>query len=305
MEELVIIGSGCAGMGAAIYAARGGLNPLVIEGMQPGGQITTTSMVENFPGFADGIDGFGLVWAMRTQAEKFGARILNAAVEDVDFSGDVKKIFCSGGQVFEAKKVIVATGASSRMIGAKNEMELFGGKGVSTCATCDGAFYRGKGVVIVGGGDSACEEALFLTKFASSVHLVHRREELRASKIMAERILKNEKITPVWNSVVREVLIGADGKCAGVKIENVKTGEMSEIACSGVFVAIGHKPNTDVFRGKLEMDEEGYLIPASGSLVRTNIENVYVAGDCSDKRYRQAITAAAMGAMAGIEAQRA
>ena len=240
MEKVIIIGSGCAGMGAAIYAARGGLNPLVIEGSQPGGQITTTSMVENFPGFADGIDGFGLVWGMRAQAEKFGARIVNAVVEDVDFSSNPKKIFCSGGRVFEAEKVVIATGAASKMIGAKNEMELFGGKGVSTCATCDGAFYRGKDVVIVGGGDSACEEALFLAKFASSLKLIHRRDELRASKIMAERILKSEKITPVWNSVVKEVLIGSDGKCAGVKIENVKTGEASEIPCGGVFVAIGH-----------------------------------------------------------------
>ncbi|MBR4598249.1 MAG: thioredoxin-disulfide reductase [Opitutales bacterium] len=304
MEKLVIIGSGCAGMGAAIYAARGGLSPLVIEGTQPGGQITTTSMVENFPGFADGIDGFGLVWSMRSQAEKFGARIVNAVVEDVDFSGSAKKIFCSGGQVFEAEKVVIATGASSKMIGAKNEMELFGGKGVSTCATCDGAFYRGKDVVIVGGGDSACEEAVFLTKFASSVKLIHRRDELRASKIMAGRIMQNEKITPVWNSVVKEILIGSDGKCAGVKVENVKDGSVSEIPCSGVFVAIGHKPNTNVFSGKVDMDEEGYIKPKSGTFVCTNVENVFVAGDCSDKRYRQAITAAALGAMAGIEATR-
>ncbi len=304
MENVIIIGSGCAGMSAAIYTARGGLSPLVIEGMQPGGQITTTSEVENFPGFPEGIDGFSLVWNMRTQAEKFGTRILNAEVEDVDFSGEVKKIFCSGGQVFEAKKVIIATGASARLTGAKNEKELFGGKGVSTCATCDGAFYRGKDVVIVGGGDTACEEAVFLTRFASSVKLVHRRNELRASKIMADRVLTNEKITPIWDSVVKEVLIGEDGKCAGILVENVKDNSVSEIACQGVFVAIGHKPNTDVFKGKVEMDEDGYITAKPNTFVKTNVENVFVAGDCSDKHFRQAITASALGAMAGIEVSR-
>lgn len=304
MENVIIIGSGCAGMSAAIYTARGGLSPLVIEGLQPGGQITTTSEVENFPGFPDGIDGFGLVWNMRTQAEKFGAKILNAVVESVDFSSETKKIFCSGNQVFEAKKIIIATGASARLTGAKNEKELFGGKGVSTCATCDGAFYRGKDVVVVGGGDSACEEAIFLTRFANSVKLIHRRGELRASKIMADRLLKNEKIAPVWDSVVKEVLVGDDGKCAGILVENVKDNSVSKIDCQGVFVAIGHKPNTDVFKGKIDMDEEGYIIPAQNSLVRTNVENVFVAGDCSDKHFRQAITASAMGAMAGIEVSR-
>lgn len=287
-------------MSAAIYAARAGMNPLVIEGPQPGGQITTTSEVENFPGFPDGIDGFSLVWNMRMQAEKFKAAILNAAVEKVDFSGGVKKVWCSDGRVYESPKVIVATGAAPRLTGAKNEKELYGGKGVSTCATCDGAFFKDRDVVVIGGGDSACEEAVFLTRFCKSVRLIHRREALRASKIMADRALSNEKITPVWNSVVSEILPGDDGKCRGVVVENLKDGSKSELECAAVFVAIGHVPNTDVFKGHLRLDSEGYVIAEEGSLVRTGVSGVYVAGDCSDKNFRQAITASAMGAMAAI-----
>ncbi len=300
MEEIIIIGSGCAGMGAAIYAARAGMSPLVIEGAQPGGLLTTTSDVENFPGFPEGVNGFDLLWKMREQAQKFGARIENAVVEKVDFSGEAKKVFCSGEKVFEAKKIVVATGSSPRMTGAKGEAEMYGGKGVSACATCDGAFYRGKDVAVVGGGDSACEEAVFLTRFCSSVKIIHRRGEFRASKIMADRALSNPKIEPVWDSVVDEILPDENGLCRGVVVRNAKTGEKSEIACKAVFVAIGHKPNTDIFKGILEMDDEGYIVPFSGTQVKTNVENVFVAGDCADKTFRQAITASAMGCMAAI-----
>lgn len=300
MEEIIIIGSGCAGMGAAIYAARAGMSPLVIEGAQPGGLLTTTSDVENFPGFPEGVNGFDLLWKMREQAQKFGARIENAVVEKVNFSGEAKKVFCSGEKVFEAKKIVVATGSSPRMTGAKGEAEMYGGKGVSACATCDGAFYRGKDVAVVGGGDSACEEAVFLTRFCSSVKIIHRRGEFRASKIMADRALSNPKIGPVWDSVVDEILPDENGLCRGVVVRNAKTGEKSEIACKAVFVAIGHKPNTDIFKGILEMDDEGYIVPLSGTQVKTNVENVFVAGDCADKTFRQAITASAMGCMAAI-----
>ena len=300
MEEIIIIGSGCAGMGAAIYAARAGMSPLVIEGAQPGGLLTTTSDVENFPGFPEGVNGFDLLWKMREQAQKFGARIENAVVEKVDFSGEAKKVFCSGEKVFEAKKIVVATGSSPRMTGAKGEAEMYGGKGVSACATCDGAFYRGKDVAVVGGGDSACEEAVFLTRFCSSVKIIPRRGEFRASKIMADRALSNPKIEPVWDSVVDEILPDENGLCRGVVVRNAKTGEKSEIACKAVFVAIGHKPNTDIFKGILEMDDEGYIVPLSGTQVKTNVENVFVAGDCADKTFRQAITASAMGCMAAI-----
>ena len=287
-------------MGAAIYAARAGMSPLVIEGAQPGGLLTTTSDVENFPGFPEGVNGFDLLWKMREQAQKFGARIENAVVEKVDFSGEAKKVFCSGEKVFEAKKIVVATGSSPRMTGAKGEAEMYGGKGVSACATCDGAFYRGKYVAVVGGGDSACEEAVFLTRFCSSVKIIHRRGEFRASKIMADRALSNPKIEPVWDSVVEEILPDENGLCRGVIVRNAKTGEKSEIACKAVFVAIGHKPNTDIFRGILETDAEGYIVPAPGTQVKTSVENVFVAGDCADKTFRQAITASAMGCMAAI-----
>ena len=300
MEKVIIIGSGCAGMTAAIYTARAGMKPLVLEGPKPGGQIITTSEVENFPGFPEGVEGFSLVWNMRMQAERFGVTIVNTIVEGVDFAGDVKKVFCSGGKVFEAEKIIIATGAAPRWTGAKNEQELLGGRGVSTCATCDGAFYRGREIVVVGGGDTACEEALFLSNMASGVKLVHRRSSLRASKIMADRVLANEKITPLWNRVLSEVVPGDDGKCRAVVLENLETGAREEVPCSAVFIAIGHTPNTAVFRGHVDMDEEGYIIPQPGGLVRTSVENVFVAGDCSDKIYRQAITAAAMGCMAGI-----
>ena len=300
MEEIIIIGSGCAGMGAAIYAARAGMNPLVLEGSQPGGLLTTTSDVENFPGFPEAVNGFELVWKMREQAQKFGTRIENTIIEKVDFSGAVKKLFSPDGKVYEARKIVIATGSAPKLTGAKGESELYGGRGVSACATCDGAFYRDKDVVVIGGGDTACEEAVFLTRFCSSVKIIHRRNEFRASKIMGERVLENKKITPVWDSVVEEVLSDDKGMCRGVLVKNVKTGEVSEIPCKGVFVAIGHKPNTSAFKGAVDMDDEGYIIPRGGSIVKTNVENVYAAGDCSDKVFRQAITATSMGCMAAI-----
>ncbi|MBO5255192.1 MAG: thioredoxin-disulfide reductase [Opitutales bacterium] len=300
MEELIIIGSGCAGMGAAIYAARAGMSPLVLEGSQPGGLLTTTSDVENFPGFPEAVNGFELVWKMRQQAEKFGARVENAIVESVDFSGEIKKLNLQGGKILESKKVIIATGSSPRMTGAKGEKELYGGKGVSACATCDGAFYRGKDVIVIGGGDTACEEAIFLTRFCSSVKLVHRRDKLRASKIMAERLLANEKVEPVWNCVLDEVVPDETGVCTAAVLKNVNTGELIKVDCKGVFVAIGHVPNTASFKGAVDMDEDGYIIAKDS--VHTNIENVFVAGDCADRDFRQAITAAASGCKAGIVA---
>ena len=300
MEEIIIIGSGCAGMGAAIYAARAGMNPLVLEGSQPGGLLTTTNDIENFPGFPEAINGFELVWKMREQAQKFGTRIENTIIEKVDFSGGVKKLFSTDGKVYEAKKIIIATGSTPKMTGAKGESELYGGRGVSTCATCDGAFYRNKDVVVIGGGDTACEEAAFLTRFCSSVKIIHRRNEFRASKIMSERVLENKKITPVWDSVVEEVLSDDKGMCRGVLVKNINTGEVSEVPCKGVFVAIGHKPNTSAFKGAVDMDDEGYIIPHGDSIVKTSVANVYTAGDCSDRVFRQAITSTAMGCMAAI-----
>lgn len=303
MENVLIIGTGCAGLTAAVYTARAGLKPLLIEGAQPGGQLTTTSEVENFPGFPEGVDGYELMDRVRKQAERFGTRFQYGLVEATDFSGAVKKLTVDG-TVMEAKTVIIATGASPRMIGVPGERELFGGKGVTTCATCDGAFYRGMEVVVVGGGDSACEEALFLTRFASKVTLIHRRDSLRASKIMAERTLDHEKITAVWDTVVTEVLAGEDGTCRAVAVENLKTGAKGEIACKGVFVAIGHVPNTKPFAQWLKTDEQGYFVPVAGSQVRTQVPGVYVAGDCADHVFRQAITAAGMGCQAAIEAER-
>ncbi len=298
MEEIVIIGSGCAGMGAAIYAARAGVPALVLEGAQAGGLLTTTSDVENYPGFPEGVGGFDLVWKMRQQAEKFGARIESATVEKVDFSGEVKKLFLAGGSVIEARKVIIATGSSPRMTGAKGEKELSGGRGVSACATCDGAFYRGKDVIVIGGGDTACEEANFLTRFCTSVKLVHRRDELMASKIMAERVLNNPKITPIWDSALEEVVADEAGVCTAAMLKNLKTGEITKVDCKGVFIAIGHVPNTSVFAGAVEMDADGYIVVSDS--VRTNVENVFAAGDCADRDFRQAITAVASGCKAAI-----
>ena len=303
MENIIILGTGCAGFTAGIYTARANLNPLILEGKQPGGQLTTTSEVENFPGFPEGVDGFSLMDQLRQQALKFGARVENAFIDRVDFSGKTKLLF-SGERKLEAKAVIIATGAAPRLLGIPGEQEMYGGKGVTTCATCDGAFYRNMDVVVIGGGDSACEEALFLTRFCRKVTLVHRRDELRASRIMAERTIAHEKIDLLWDSAVEEVLADEEGKARAIRVKNLKTNQESELACKGVFIAIGHIPNTQAFQGILELDENGYLVPEKNSMVKTSLDGVYVAGDCADHVYRQAITAAGMGCQAAIEAER-
>jgi thioredoxin reductase (NADPH) len=303
VENVVIVGTGCAGLTAAIYTARANLNPLVLEGLLPGGQLTTTSEVENFPGFAHGVDGFQLTQNMREQATRFGTRFEQALVTEVDFTVNPRKLVV-GDRVILAKSVIIATGASPRMTGIPGEKELYGGKGVTTCATCDGAFYRKMEVAVLGGGDSAAEEALFLTRFASKVYLVHRRDTLRASKIMADRATSHEKIEMVWDSVPLEVLGVQENSVSGLKVKNVKTNEERVLPVKGVFVAIGHIPNTGPFTPALDVDEGGYFKPADSSQVRTKVAGVYVAGDCSDHVYRQAITAAGMGCQAAIEAER-
>lgn len=303
VENVVIIGTGCAGLTAAIYTARASLNPLVLEGPLPGGQLTTTSEVENFPGFPEGVDGFQLTQNMREQATRFGTRFEQALVTSVDFDSMPRKLVL-GDRTILAKTVIIATGASPRMTGIPGEKELYGGKGVTTCATCDGAFYRKMEVAVIGGGDSAAEEALFLTRFASKVYLVHRRDSLRASKIMADRATSHEKIEMVWDSVPVAVEGVAEGAVSGLKIKHVKSGEERVLPVKGIFVAIGHIPNSKAFTPAIEVDENGYFKTLPGSQVRTNVPGVYVAGDCSDHVYRQAITAAGMGCQAAIEAER-
>jgi len=303
MEQVVIIGSGCAGWTAAIYTARANLNPLLITGQQPGGLLTTTSTVENFPGFRNGIEGTALMTEMQEQATRFGTRIQYLSrVDSVDLSGTPLKLTVDG-KVIETKTIIVAVGAGHRHLGVPGEHELEN-KGVTYCATCDGALpiFRNKPLVVIGGGDSACEEASYLTRFASQVYLIHRRDALRASKIMAERTLANPKITPVWNSVVEEVLDVTQDQVTGVRLKNVVTGEVSTLDCAGVFVAIGHTPNTQIFQGQLDMTEAGYIVLGEGS--GTNVPGVFAAGDCADSVYRQAITAAGMGCAAAIDAER-
>ena len=303
MENVVIIGSGCAGWTAAIYTARANLNPLLITGQQPGGLLTTTSTVENFPGFRNGIEGTELMTEMQEQATRFGTRIQYLSkVDSVDLSGTPLKLTVEG-KVIETKSIIVAVGAGHRHLGAPGEHELEN-KGVTYCATCDGALpiFRNKPLVVIGGGDSACEEASYLTRFASQVYLIHRRDSLRASKIMAERTLANPKITMVWNSVVEEVLDVSQNKVTGVRLKNTVTGETSTLDCAGVFVAIGHTPNTQIFQRQLAMTEAGYITLVEGS--RTNVTGVFAAGDCAESVYRQAITAAGMGCDAAIDAER-
>lgn len=303
MENVVIIGSGCAGWTAAIYTARANLNPLLITGQQPGGLLTTTSIVENFPGFRSGVEGTALMMEMQEQATRFGSRVeYLSRVDSVDFSGTPLKLTVDG-KVIESRSIIVAVGAGHRHLGVHGEHELEN-KGVTYCATCDGALpiFRNKPLVVVGGGDSACEEAMYLTRFASQVYLIHRRDSLRASRIMAERTLANEKITPVWNSVVEEVLDVSQDKVTGVRLKNTETGEASTLDCAGVFVAIGHTPNTQIFQNQLTMTEAGYIVLGEGS--RTNVRGVFAAGDCADSVYRQAITAAGMGCAAAIDAER-
>jgi thioredoxin reductase (NADPH) len=298
--NVVIIGSGCAGLTAAIYTARANLRPVVIDGHEPGGQLTLTTMVENFPGFPDGVLGPDLIESMRKQAQRFGAEFRAGAVTEVDLRRRPFQIQ-AGKEALEARTLIVAAGASARMLGLESERKLVG-HGVSTCATCDGFFFRGKEIAVVGGGDTAMEEALFLTRFASRVHLIHRRKEFRASRIMLDRAHANEKIRFITPTVVEEVLAVAKGTVEGVRLRNLETQEASTLAIDGLFVAIGHEPNTQVFRGQLETDANGYLITREGS--KTNVEGVFAAGDVQDHRYRQAVTAAGSGCMAAMDAEK-
>ncbi len=300
VRNLIIIGSGPAGYTAAVYAARANLNPLVIEGAASGGALMTTTEVENFPGFPDGILGPELMDSMRKQAERFGAEFLTDDASRVELTGAVKSVFV-GQTEYRAKAVILATGSAWRPLGVPGEQELLG-HGVSSCATCDGFFFRNQHIVVVGGGDSAMEEASFLTRFAATVTIVHRRHEFRASKIMAERALANPKIQVKWNSVVTEVL-GEDGKVVGVRVADTDTGEESTLDVSGVFVAIGHDPRSELFTGQVDLDESGYvLVEAPGS--RTNLTGVFAVGDLVDHTYRQAITAAGTGCVGALDAER-
>jgi thioredoxin reductase (NADPH) len=303
MQNVVIIGSGCAGWTAAIYTARANLKPLLITGMQPGGLLTTTTIVENYPGFPEGIDGNQLMVNMQEQAKRFGTEVrFLSTVEKVDLKKSPFEITVDG-ETIQTKTLIIAVGAGHRHLDVPGEHELEN-KGVTYCATCDGALpiFRNQPLAVIGGGDSACEEATYLTRFGSIVYLIHRRDQLRASKIMAERVLSNPKIKPIWNSVVEEVLDPTKGKVTGIKLKNTQTNESSTLEVSGVFVAIGHVPNTQIFKGQIEMNDNGYVKLQNGS--HTNITGVFAAGDCSDAVYRQAITAAGMGCAAAIDAER-
>ena len=299
VRNLIIVGSGPAGYTAAVYAARANLNPLVIEGAQSGGALMTTTEVENFPGFPDGIDGPDLMDNMRKQAERFGAELLTDDATRVELAGEIKRVWV-GDAEYQAKAVILATGSAWRPLGVPGEQELLG-HGVSSCATCDGFFFRNQHIAVVGGGDSAMEEATFLTKFAETVTIIHRRDEFRASPIMAERALKNEKIKVIWDSTVTEVL-GTD-KVAGVKLRNVKTGEDSTLDVTGLFIAIGHDPRSEMFAGQVDIDDEGY-VQAAAPTSRTNVTGVFACGDLVDHSYRQAITAAGTGCVAALDAER-
>jgi thioredoxin reductase (NADPH) len=300
VRNLIIVGSGPAGYTAAVYAARANLKPLLIEGVESGGALMTTTEVENFPGFPDGVMGPELMDQMRKQAERFGTEFITDNATRVELAGDVKSVWV-GDQEYRARAVILTTGSAWRPLGVPGEQELLG-HGVSSCATCDGFFFKGQRIVVVGGGDSAMEEATFLTRFAEHVTIIHRRDEFRASKIMAERALANEKISVEWNTVIDEVL-GTDGKVSGIRVHNVITGESREIAATGVFVAIGHDPRSDMFRGQVELDDEGY-VKVDAPSTRTDIPGVFAAGDLVDHTYRQAITAAGTGCTAALDAER-
>ncbi|MFH0953085.1 MAG: thioredoxin-disulfide reductase [Verrucomicrobiota bacterium] len=300
MEKVIILGTGAAGLTAAIYTARASFSPLVVEGLQPGGQLTTTTEVENYPGFPQGIMGPELMDKMRKQAERFGARFVSGNVASVNLKGKPFKVSVEGAGPYEALTVIIATGASAKYLGLASEQKLIG-RGVSACATCDGAFFRNVPVAVVGGGDTAMEEALFLTHFASAVYLIHRRDQFRASEIMAERALKHPKIKVIWNTVVEDVLDVARNEVTGLRLKNVKTGATSHLEVKGYFSAIGHQPNTDPFRGQLEMDAVGYI---KAEDTRTSVPGVFAAGDVQDPVYRQAITAAGTGCMAALEVHR-
>ncbi len=300
-RNVIIIGSGPAGWTAAIYAARADLKPILFEGPQPGGQLTTTTEVENFPGFPEGVLGSELMAKMREQALRFGTEIIPETVTAVDFSSRPFKV-TAGDKTYDAETVIVSTGATARRLGLESEKALYG-KGVSACATCDGFFFRGKTVIIVGGGDSAMEEANFLTRFATKVYLAHRRDAFRASKVMQDRTFANPKIEVLWNTAIDEIL-GVDvGHVTGVRLKDTVTGETRELALDGVFAAIGHEPNTALFKGVLELDEKNYIKTVPGS-ARTNVDGVFAAGDVQDAKYRQAISAAGSGCMAALEAEK-
>lgn len=300
MRDVIVIGSGPAGYTAALYTARAQLKPLVFQGDEPGGQLTTTTEVENYPGFPEGILGPELMQAMERQASRFGAEMRFARVERVDFRSYPLKVEAEG-QVHEARTVIIATGASARLLGVEGERRLMG-RGVSTCATCDGAFFPDKELYVVGGGDSAMEEALFLTRFARIVHVVHRRDQLRASKIMQQRAMASPKIDFLYNRVVEEILDGGTGRVTAVRLREVTSGKVEERPADGVFVAIGHTPNTELFRGQVEMDERGYIRTFRGTA--TSARGVFAAGDVADPVYRQAITAAGSGCQAALDVER-
>ncbi|TAG11167.1 MAG: thioredoxin-disulfide reductase [Verrucomicrobia bacterium] len=302
MEQVIIIGTGCAGYTAAIYTARANLQPLLLSGTQPGGQLTTTTEVENFPGHPDGIMGPELMMRMQAQAEKFGSRIAFAQVDSVQHMDDGTFTLTAGSETYQTQTLIVATGAAPRHLGLPNEKSLIG-HGLTSCATCDGAFYRNVPVCVIGGGDSACEEASFLTRFASKVYLIHRREELRASKIMADRALANPKIEPIWNSTVREYLTDERGEMRAVLLENLINGETRELEVACVFVAIGHVPNSKFLGELVDLDENGYIIQHAGRTA-TKTPGLFAAGDVADHYYRQAITAAGQGCAAALEAER-
>jgi thioredoxin reductase (NADPH) len=299
--KVLIIGSGPAGYTAAIYAARAGLNPVLYTGSQPGGQLTITSDVENYPGYPDGIMGPQMMMDFQRQAERFGTQVRNGMITKVEFeAGGMHKVVVDDSFMIEAEAVIVATGASAKWLGLEAEQRL-NGKGVSACAVCDGFFFRGKDVAVVGAGDTACEEASYLSKLCNKVYMIVRRDEMRASKIMQKRVMSAPNIEIIWNSVTEEIL-GSE-QVEGIRIKNTQTGELRDIPVQGFFVAIGHKPNTDIFKGILDMDENGYLITEKGS-TRTNVAGVFACGDAQDHIYRQAVTAAGTGCMAALDAER-
>lgn len=300
LENVTILGSGPAGLTAAIYAARANLKPLLIHGAQPGGQLTTTTEVENFPGFDKGVQGPELMEICTRQAERFGTRLKQATVTKVDLSKRPFTVTLDDGSSFQTKTLIAATGATAKYIGLPDEMRLIG-RGVSACATCDGFFFRGQDIAVVGGGDTAAEEATFLTRFASTVYLIHRRDELRASKAMQQRVFNNAKIKMVWDTVVER--IEGDNEVKGLHLKNLKTGAASKLAVTGLFVAIGHKPNSDLFKGFVDMDELGYIKTVPGS-TKTKVPGFFASGDLQDHIYRQAVTAAGTGCMAALDAER-
>jgi thioredoxin reductase (NADPH) len=300
-RKVIVLGSGPAGMTAAIYAARASLEPLVLEGIQPGGQLTITTEVENYPGFEEAVMGPDLMMVMKKQAERFGTEFEQVMIDRVELGDQVHKLY-AGEKEYSCHALIVSTGASARWLGLESEKRLQG-HGVSACATCDGFFFKEKRITVVGGGDTAMEEATFLTKFASQVYVIHRRDKLRASKAMQERAMKNPKIEFIWDSIVEDILGTPEEGVKGVKLRNVKTNAKSTLDCEGFFVAIGHRPNTEIFKGLLDMDESGYVKTKPGSTL-TNKVGVFAAGDVADKIYRQAVTAAGTGCMAALDAER-